>query len=84
MRVVWKSSAFLQAQAIHERIKEIGEAAGGAGVNILCLQEAWPMPFAFCTREKHWNEFAELPDSGPSTQLCQVHPANAMSHFWLH
>ena len=35
------------------------EAAGEMGVNVLCLQEAWTMPFAFCTREKHWNEFAE-------------------------
>jgi beta-ureidopropionase len=30
------------------------------GVQVLCLQEAWPMPFAFCTREKApWLEFAE-------------------------
>ena len=27
------------------------------------------MPFAFCTREKHWCEFAEPAASGPSTQL---------------
>lgn len=27
------------------------------------------MPFAFCTREKHWCEFAESAASGPSTQL---------------
>lgn len=27
------------------------------------------MPFAFCTREKHWCEFAEPAATGPSTQL---------------
>jgi hypothetical protein len=26
--------------------------AGEAGCKIVCLQEAWTMPFAFCTREK--------------------------------
>ncbi|KAI9073467.1 hypothetical protein K1719_044577 [Acacia pycnantha] len=29
-------------------------------VNILCLQETWMMPFAFCTREKTLCEFAEV------------------------
>lgn len=29
------------------------------------------MPFAFCTREKHWNAFGESADSGPTTQLLQ-------------
>ncbi len=28
------------------------------------------MPFAFCTREKAWTEFAESVE-GPSTRLCQ-------------
>ncbi|KAJ6733773.1 NITRILASE C965.09-RELATED [Salix koriyanagi] len=34
--------------------KEFAErtSSGASGVNILCLQEAWMMPFAFCTREK--------------------------------
>jgi hypothetical protein len=27
------------------------------------------MPFAFCTREKHWCELAEAAATGPSTQL---------------
>jgi hypothetical protein len=28
---------------------------------ILCLQEAWSMPFPFCTQEKEpWREFAEV------------------------
>lgn len=29
------------------------------------------MPFAFCTREKHWCEFAEPAETGPTTQLLQ-------------
>lgn len=29
------------------------------------------MPFAFCTREKEWCEFAESAETGESTQLCQ-------------
>lgn len=29
------------------------------------------MPFAFCTREKAWTEFAESAEAGPSTRLCQ-------------
>jgi beta-ureidopropionase len=35
------------------------------------MQEAWTMPFAFCTREKQWTEFAEPAATGPSTKLCQ-------------
>ena len=39
-----------------------------AGANIVCLQEAWTMPFAFCTREKQpWCEFAESAETGPTT-----------------
>jgi predicted amidohydrolase len=34
------------------------------------FQEAWTMPFAFCTREKRWCEFAE-PIDGESTQFLQ-------------
>ena len=31
------------------------------------MQECWPMPFAFCTREKYpWLEFAESAEDGPS------------------
>lgn len=60
-----------QRQAIFNRVKGIIEAAGAAGVRILCLQEAWPMPFAFCTREREWSEFAESAETGPSTRFCQ-------------
>jgi beta-ureidopropionase len=57
-----------QYEALADRMEEIIEAAGKLGVNVLCLQEAWTMPFAFCTREKDpWLEFAEEID-GPSTQ----------------
>lgn len=30
------------------------------------------MPFAFCTREKSWCEFAESAESGESTLVCQA------------
>lgn len=57
-------------QALFECIRAISEVAGKAGVKILCFQEAWTMPFAFCTREKHWCEFAEPATlAGPSTKL---------------
>jgi len=60
-----------QYQAIADRLTDIIEVAGAMGVNVLGLQEAWTMPFAFCTREKQpWLEFAESVD-GPSTQLLQ-------------
>ncbi|KAL4457924.1 hypothetical protein ABPG75_012789 [Micractinium tetrahymenae] len=60
-----------QRQAIHDRVRQIIDAAGEAGVQVLCMQEAWHMPFAFCTREKSWCEFAESAEEGPSTRLCQ-------------
>ncbi|RDX66700.1 Beta-ureidopropionase [Mucuna pruriens] len=59
-----------QKKAIFEKLKPIIDAAGSSGVNILCLQEAWMMPFAFCTREKRWCEFAE-PVDGESTKFLQ-------------
>ncbi|XWS63090.1 hypothetical protein CRYUN_Cryun06bG0066700 [Craigia yunnanensis] len=61
---------FDQKKAIFEKLGPIIDAAGASGVNILCLQEAWMMPFAFCTREKRWCEFAE-PVNGESTQFLQ-------------
>lgn len=53
-----------------EKIEVLIDAAGRHGVNVLCLQEAWHMPFAFCTREKHWAEFAE-PLDGDVVAFCQ-------------
>jgi len=48
-------------------------AAGEAGANIVCLQEAWHMPFAFCTREKYpWVEFAQEAETGEATKFCQA------------
>jgi len=58
----------VQFEALADRTETIIHAAGQLGVNVLGLQEAWTMPFAFCTREKHpWLEFAE-PVDGPSTE----------------
>ncbi|CAG9831096.1 unnamed protein product [Diabrotica balteata] len=63
------------------RIKEMRDAmfklAGEAleiaykgGVNVFCFQEAWNMPFAFCTREKSpWCEYAEEAEHGPTTEF---------------
>ena len=46
------------------------DVAAQMGVNVLCLQEAWTMPFAFCTREKQpWMEFAENAKTGRSSQF---------------
>ncbi|XP_042765528.1 beta-ureidopropionase isoform X1 [Panthera tigris] len=61
-----------QVTALHRRIEAIAEVAAMCGVNIICFQEAWTMPFAFCTREKlPWTEFAESAEDGPTTRFCQ-------------
>ena len=60
-----------QYAAIEKKIETMIEAAADMNVNVLCLQEAWTMPFAFCTREKHWNEFAEDAYKGRSTKFLQ-------------
>ncbi|PNX81466.1 beta-ureidopropionase-like protein [Trifolium pratense] len=59
-----------QKNAIFAKLKPIIDAAGSSGVNILCLQEFWMMPYGFCTREKKWCEFAE-PIDGESTKFLQ-------------
>ena len=57
-----------QFEALRARHEQFIEAAAAAGTNVLCFQEAWTMPFAFCTREKlPWTEFAECAETGPST-----------------
>eukprot|EP00899_Mesostigma_viride_P022618 jgi/Mesvir1/3540/Mv12010-RA.2 len=61
-----------QQRAIFGRISSIIDAAGSMGVKIICLQEAWTMPFAFCTREKSWCQFAESAETGESTKLLQA------------
>ncbi|CAH0724916.1 unnamed protein product, partial [Brenthis ino] len=59
-----------QRQAIFDKVKKIIITAANEDVNIICLQEAWSMPFAFCTREKQpWCEFAESASDGPSTNF---------------
>ncbi|XP_048838646.1 beta-ureidopropionase [Brienomyrus brachyistius] len=61
-----------QIDALHRRIGDIVEVAAMCGVNIVCFQEAWTMPFAFCTREKApWTEFAESAEEGHTTRFCQ-------------
>ncbi|KAK7793874.1 hypothetical protein R5R35_014153 [Gryllus longicercus] len=73
-KIILPTTARLEAQRdkLHELISHIAEAAFHNGVNILCMQEAWPMPFAFCTREKQpWCEFAERAEDGPTTKFIQ-------------
>jgi len=61
-----------QIKAMHDRLGLMIDAAGESGVNVLCLQEAWTMPFAFCTREKHpWMQFAESAENGATTLFLQ-------------
>uniref|UniRef100_A0A914CR41 Beta-ureidopropionase n=1 Tax=Acrobeloides nanus TaxID=290746 RepID=A0A914CR41_9BILA len=61
-----------QRDAILRRVGLMIETAAGAGAQIVCLQEAWTMPFAFCTRERlPWTEFAESAENGPSTKFLQ-------------
>lgn len=61
-----------ERRAIYDKVERFIHTAGQCGVNVLCLQEAWPMPFAFCTREKQpWCEFAESALDGPSTKFLQ-------------
>ncbi|XP_053135674.1 beta-ureidopropionase [Hemicordylus capensis] len=61
-----------QVAALHKHIEEIVDVAAMCGVNIVCFQEAWTMPFAFCTRERlPWTEFAESAEDGPTTMFCQ-------------
>jgi beta-ureidopropionase len=61
-----------QRNAIYKRIADIIHVAHLCNVNVLCLQEAWTMPFAFCTREKQpWCEFAESAFDGPTTKFLQ-------------
>ncbi|CAF1315442.1 unnamed protein product [Adineta ricciae] len=59
-----------QRDAIHQRIDRMLAVAHECQVNVICMQEAWTMPFAFCTREKYpWVEFAESAYDGPTTKF---------------
>ncbi|KAB2634718.1 beta-ureidopropionase [Pyrus ussuriensis x Pyrus communis] len=63
------------------KVKPIIDVAGASGVNVLCLQrihlnftrKVWTMPFAFCTREKRWCEFAE-PDLARKYNMVIISP----------
>lgn len=56
-----------QRDAIFRKIKTVIEFAAAEDVNIVCLQEAWSMPFFLCTGQKEpWCEFAESTENGPS------------------
>ncbi|XP_065830482.1 beta-ureidopropionase-like [Oscarella lobularis] len=73
-RIVLPTSAPVAEQraAIHKRIAHVTDTAAKCGVNVLCYQETWTMPFGFCTREKDpWAQFAESAEDGPTTKLCQ-------------
>ncbi|XP_072288900.1 beta-ureidopropionase [Eucyclogobius newberryi] len=73
-RTVLPTDAPVQEQisAMHRRVEEMVEVAATCGVNIICFQETWTMPFAFCTREKEpWTEFAESAEEGHTTRFCQ-------------
>ena len=64
---ILKWLSFDQVHANQKRVGELIEAAGQAGANIVCLQEAWTMPYALCTREKlPWTQFAENATTGSS------------------
>ncbi|XP_034833487.1 beta-ureidopropionase-like [Maniola hyperantus] len=59
-----------QRQGIFDKTRKIINVAAEEGVNVVCLQEAWSMPFIFCTREKQpWCEFAESATDGASVQF---------------
>ncbi|XP_063769108.1 beta-ureidopropionase isoform X1 [Pseudophryne corroboree] len=61
-----------QVSSLHRRIAEIVDVAAMCDVKIVCFQEAWTMPFAFCTRERlPWTEFAESAENGITTKFCQ-------------
>ncbi|KAJ5075807.1 beta-ureidopropionase [Anaeramoeba ignava] len=60
-----------QLEAIHKKIGKLIEAAAMMNVNVCCLQESWPSPFFFCTREKFpWLQFAQDVFEGPSVKFC--------------
>ncbi|KAK5638220.1 hypothetical protein RI129_012515 [Pyrocoelia pectoralis] len=62
-----------QRSALFEIAKKAIGIASKAHVNVFCFQEAWNMPFAFCTREKEpWCEYAESAEDGVTTKFLQT------------
>uniref|UniRef100_A0A3Q3ISU6 Beta-ureidopropionase n=1 Tax=Monopterus albus TaxID=43700 RepID=A0A3Q3ISU6_MONAL len=71
-RIVLPTDVPVVINAMHNRVGEMVKVAAMCGVNIICFQETWTMPFAFCTREKEpWTEFAESAEEGNTTLFCQ-------------
>ncbi|KAK4878830.1 hypothetical protein RN001_011336 [Aquatica leii] len=61
-----------QRAALYDLAKDAIKVAAKAKANVFCFQEAWNMPFAFCTREKEpWCEYAESAENGPTTKFLQ-------------
>jgi beta-ureidopropionase len=61
-----------QYLAIEAKVVHLIEGAAAMGCNVVCLQEAWTVPFFFCTREKTpWMEFAESAKTGRSIRFIQ-------------
>ncbi|XP_066257850.1 beta-ureidopropionase isoform X2 [Euwallacea similis] len=59
-------------EAMYKMAKEVIHTAAQLDVNVFCFQEAWNMPFAFCTREKYpWCEYAESAQYGSTTKFLQ-------------
>lgn len=59
-----------QREAVFDKIEKIIEIAAAEGVNVICLQETWSMPFFLCTGEKkEWAGFAESASEGLSTKF---------------
>ncbi|KAJ8983188.1 hypothetical protein NQ317_005831, partial [Molorchus minor] len=49
------------------------KVAARGGVKIFCLQQAWNMPYAFCSGERTpWYEYAEDAEKGPTTKIIKV------------
>jgi len=61
----------VQRRKILEFVGDVAKKAAANGVQILCLQECFSMPFGFCTREKVYAEFAESAARGESVVFCQ-------------
>ncbi|CAH1103968.1 unnamed protein product [Psylliodes chrysocephalus] len=47
--------------------------AAKGGANIFCFQQAWNMPYAFCSGESMpWSEYAEKAEEGATTRILQT------------
>ncbi|CAG9861438.1 unnamed protein product [Phyllotreta striolata] len=47
--------------------------AAKGGANVFCFQQAWNMPYAFCSGESMpWSEYAEKAEEGATTRILQT------------